>query len=103
MTGMRRLLIIGIGAGDPEQVTVQAIKALNRADVFFVVDKGDVKKDLMMARQEICERYIENRSYRIVGIPEPERDRTAPPPPPAFGSVGRGSPRNLARGLRHLV
>jgi precorrin-6A synthase len=75
---MRRLLIIGIGAGDPEQVTVQAIKALNRADVFFVVDKGDVKKDLMMARQEICERYIENRSYRIVGIPEPERDRTAP-------------------------
>jgi precorrin-6A synthase len=75
---MRRLLIIGIGAGDPEQVTVQAIKALNRADVFFVVDKGDVKKGLMMARQEICERYIENRSYRVVSIPEPERDRTAP-------------------------
>ena len=75
---MRRLLIIGIGAGHPEQVTVQAIKALNRADVFFVVDKGDVKKDLMMARQEICERYIENHSYRVVSIPEPERDRTAP-------------------------
>ncbi len=75
---MRQLLIIGIGAGDPEQVTVQAIKALNRADVFFVVDKGDVKRDLMMARQEICERYIENRSYRIVNVPEPERDRTAP-------------------------
>jgi precorrin-6A synthase len=75
---MRRLLIIGIGAGDPEQITVQAVKALNRADVFFVVDKGDVKKDLMMARQEICERYIENRSYRVVSIPEPERDRTAP-------------------------
>ena len=75
---MRRLLIIGIGAGDPEQVTAQAIRALNLADVFFVVDKGDVKKDLMMARQEICERYIENGSYRIVGIPEPERDRTAP-------------------------
>lgn len=75
---MRRLLIIGIGAGDPEQVTVQAIKALNQADVFFVVDKGAVKQDLMMARQEICERYIENGSYRIVGIPEPERDRTAP-------------------------
>ena len=75
---MRRLLIIGIGAGDPEQITMQAIKALNQADVFFVVDKGDVKKDLMMARQEICERYIENRSYRMVSIPEPERDRTAP-------------------------
>jgi precorrin-6A synthase len=75
---MRRLLIIGIGAGDPEQVTVQAIKALNRADVFFVVDKGPDKQDLMMARQEICERYVENRSYRMVSIPEPERDRRAP-------------------------
>jgi precorrin-6A synthase len=75
---MRQLLIIGIGAGDPEQVTVQAIKALNRADVFFVVDKGDDKKDLMTARQEICERYIENRPYRMVAIPEPERDRTSP-------------------------
>jgi precorrin-6A synthase len=75
---MRRLLIIGIGAGDPEQVTVQAIKALNRADVFFVVDKGDDKQDLMLLRQEICERYVENRSYRMVMIPEPERDRSAP-------------------------
>jgi precorrin-6A synthase len=75
---VRRLLIIGIGAGDPEQVTVQAIKALNRADVFFVVDKGAGKQDLMMARQEICERYVENRSYRMVSIPEPERDRRAP-------------------------
>lgn len=75
---MRRLLIIGIGAGDPEQVTVQAIKALNRADVFFVVDKGDDKQDLMLLRQEICERYVENPSYKMVLIPEPERDRSAP-------------------------
>ena len=97
---MRRLLIIGIGAGDPEQVTVQAIKALNRADVFFVVDKGDVKKDLMMARQEICERYIENGSYRIVGIPEPERDRTAPAYRPGGRAVARGTRRNLDPGDR---
>jgi precorrin-6A synthase len=75
---MRRLLIIGIGAGDPEQVTVQAIKALNRADVFFVVDKGDDKQDLMLLRQEICERYVEDRPYRMVLVPEPERDRSAP-------------------------
>jgi len=40
---MRRLLIIGIGAGDPEQVTVQAIRALNEADVFFMMDKGNVR------------------------------------------------------------
>jgi precorrin-6A synthase len=29
---VRKLLVIGIGAGDPEHVTVQAIKALNEAD-----------------------------------------------------------------------
>lgn len=75
---MRRLLIIGIGAGDPEQVTVQAVRALNRADVFFVVDKGDVKQDLMLARQEICERYVESGRYRMVCLPEPGRDRSAP-------------------------
>ena len=75
---MRRLLIIGIGAGDPDQVTVQAVRALNRADVFFVIDKGAVKQDLMLLRQEICERYVEDRSYRMVQVPDPERDRGAP-------------------------
>ena len=74
---MRRVLIIGIGAGDPEQVTVQAIKALNQADVFFVIDKGAAKQDLLALRQEICERYVENRSYRMVHAPDPERDRGA--------------------------
>jgi precorrin-6A synthase len=74
---MRRLLIIGIGAGDPEQVTMQASRALNQADVFFVIDKGAAKQDLMLLRQEICERYVENRSYRMVRAPDPERNRGA--------------------------
>lgn len=72
---MRKLLVIGIGAGDPDYVTVQAIKALNRVDVFFVVDKGNEKRDLVDLRQEICDRYIENRSYRWVEVRDPERDR----------------------------
>jgi precorrin-6A synthase len=80
---MRRLLVIGIGAGDPEQVTVQAIKALNQADVFFVIDKGAVKQDLVLLRQEICERYVKSRSYRMVHVPDPERDRSAPAYRPA--------------------
>jgi len=74
---VRRVLIIGIGAGDPEQVTVQAIKALNAADVFFVIDKGTGKQDLTALRQEICERYIEGNSYRMVHARDPERDRGA--------------------------
>lgn len=41
---MKQLLIIGIGAGDPEYLTVQAINAMNRADVFFLMDKGASKE-----------------------------------------------------------
>ncbi|HTN25257.1 MAG TPA: precorrin-6A synthase (deacetylating) [Solirubrobacteraceae bacterium] len=75
---MRRVLVIGIGAGDPDHVTVQAIAALNAADVFFVVDKGAAKHELVRLRKEICERFIEGESYRIVDVPDPERDRAAP-------------------------
>lgn len=73
---MRRVLVIGVGAGDPEHVTVQAIKALNRADAFFVVDKGDGKQELVELRREICERYVDGE-YRWVQVRDPERDRTA--------------------------
>ncbi len=74
---MRRVLLIGIGAGDPEHLTVQAIKALNAVDVFFIVDKGDDKQDLVRLRKEICDRYVENASYRMVEVRDPERDRAA--------------------------
>lgn len=74
---MRQILVIGIGAGDPEYITVQAVNALNSAEVFFVVDKGEEKDALLDLRREICERYIEHEGYRIVGIPEPYRDRQA--------------------------
>ena len=54
---MKNVLVIGIGAGDPDYVTMQAIKALNEVDVFFVIDKGEAKDDLARLRREICERY----------------------------------------------
>jgi precorrin-6A synthase len=74
---VRRLLVIGIGAGDPEHVTAQAVRALNAVDVFFVVQKGEEKDDLVALRREICERYIERPSYRTIELRDPERDRTS--------------------------
>ena len=74
---MRQLYVIGVGAGDPEQVTVQAIRALNAVDVFFVLDKGSSKEDLVALRTEICRRYITDRPYRIVEVADPERDRSS--------------------------
>jgi precorrin-6A synthase len=72
---MRKILIIGVGAGHPEHITVQAINALNRADLFFLTDKGTEKDDLARLRREICERYAPNRQFRTVTIRDPDRDR----------------------------
>jgi precorrin-6A synthase len=74
---MRKVFIIGIGAGNPDYITVQAINALNEVDVLFVMDKGPEKGDLVRLRKEICERYIKDKSYRIIEIRGPERDPTA--------------------------
>ena len=70
---MRKILIIGIGAGDPDYMTVQAINALNQVDVFFIPDKGMEKAGLRDYRREICERFIRDRMYRFVDITSPER------------------------------
>jgi precorrin-6A synthase len=70
---MKRILIIGIGAGDPDYLTMQAVKALNQADVFFVMDKGEAKAKLVALRLEIIERYVTARDYRIVEAASPER------------------------------
>ena len=75
---MRTVLLIGIGAGDPDHITVQAIGALNRTDVFFLIDKGREKDDLAELRRQICDRHIApGRTYRVVEARDPERDRTA--------------------------
>jgi len=71
------MLLIGIGAGDPEYVTQQAIRALNEVDVFFVMEKGEEKDDLVALRRTVCERFIAEQSYRIVAVRDPERDRGA--------------------------
>src|ERR1700709_1149074 len=53
---MKKILIIGIGAGDPDYVTMQAVNALNQVDVFFLMDKGESKAELIELRKEICRR-----------------------------------------------
>ena len=74
---MKRILIIGIGAGDPDYITVQAIKALNRVDVFFLMDKGPAKQKLRALREELCRQHIKDQAYRFAEAPSPPRD-TAP-------------------------
>ncbi|WP_189060842.1 precorrin-6A synthase (deacetylating) [Longimycelium tulufanense] len=74
---MRKVYLIGIGAGNPEHLTVQAVNALNEVDVFFVLDKGSETEELVRLRREILERYVPDRPYRVVQVNDPRRDRTA--------------------------
>ena len=74
----RKVLVIGIGAGNPEFVTVQAVNALNQVSVFFIPNKGSEKQDLARLRREICDRFIAKPNYRMVDFEVPTRDKSHP-------------------------
>jgi precorrin-6A synthase len=66
-------LVIGIGSGDPDHLTREAVEALNRVDVFLVADKGAAKQDLVKLREDLCRALITHDHYRFVEVPDPER------------------------------
>ena len=70
---MRFIHVIGIGAGDPDYVTAEAVRALNDTQVFFAMDKGEAKSDLVALRRQICARFITNPGYRFVELTDPPR------------------------------
>lgn len=76
---MRTILVIGIGAGNPDYLTVQAIKAMNRAQVFFMPDKGEEKAGLNAIRLAMLEQFVEQPSYRLVEFAIPSRRQAATP------------------------
>jgi precorrin-6A synthase len=66
-------LVIGIGSGNADHLTREAVAALNRVDVFLVADKGAAKRDLVDLREELCRTVITHDHYRFVEVPDPER------------------------------
>ena len=67
--------MIGIGAGDPDHLTLQAAKAIGRTDVFFLLDKGDAKDSMIELRKRLMKAYG-RPSRRVAEAPDPSRDRT---------------------------
>lgn len=70
----RTILVIGIGAGNPEHLTLQAIAAMNRADVFFIPDKGAEKSELAALRHAMIARFVTRPDVPTVGYAMPRRD-----------------------------
>ncbi len=74
---MRALKVIGIGMGNPRQLTTQAIDALRSVDAFFVLDKGAGADELATVRKDLCRAVIGASEPRFVVVSDPPRDRSA--------------------------
>lgn len=68
------LTLIGIGTGNPEHLTLQAIRALNAQDLILIPRKGEGKADLAELRRAICEDVLTAKTTRIVEFDLPVRD-----------------------------
>ena len=67
---MKTILVVGIGTGNPEHLTVQGINALRRAQVLFIPDKGAHKAELGLIRREICQRYLSDPAIVEYAVPQ---------------------------------
>lgn len=76
---MRTILVIGIGAGNPDYLTLQAIKAMNRAEVFFMPDKGEEKAGLNAIRLDMLQKFVTEPRYRLVDFAIPSRRKAETP------------------------
>jgi len=68
------LSLIGIGCGDPDQLTLSGIRAINAADLILIPRKGEEKKELADLRRMICARVLKNDTTRLVEFDLPARD-----------------------------
>lgn len=71
---MMTLSLIGIGCGDPGQLTRAAIGAINAADLVLIPRKGTAKSDLADLRRTICADVLTNKKARIAEFDLPMRD-----------------------------
>jgi precorrin-6A synthase len=75
---VRTITIIGIGAGNPDHLTLEAVAAIRAADAFLVIEKGTAADELVAIRETILSRVLGNREPDIVRIGNPKRDAADP-------------------------
>ncbi len=77
------LHLIGIGTGNPDHLTLAAIKAMNGADLILLPRKGEAKSDLIDLRRSICKAVLTGKT-KVVEFDLPERSAI----PPYLEAVG---------------
>jgi precorrin-6A synthase len=75
---MIELVLIGIGTGGPDQLTLAAVRAINGADLILIPRKGADKADLAELRQALCDRLLTNPATRVAPFDLPLRDPATP-------------------------
>ncbi|WP_282077938.1 precorrin-6A synthase (deacetylating) [Epibacterium ulvae] len=71
---MYELTLIGIGTGNPDHLTLAAVRALNAQDLILIPNKGAGKDDLAALRHDICAAVIHSPGPHITEFELPERD-----------------------------
>jgi precorrin-6A synthase len=71
-----QLFLIGIGSGNPDHLTLQAVKAINAVDLILIPRKGAGKEDLADLRRAILDDVLTNRATKVVEFDLPVRDET---------------------------
>lgn len=71
---MIALDLIGIGTGNPRHLTLQAIDAMNAADLILIPTKGAEKDDLAGLRRQICADMLTSPATKLVEFALPQRD-----------------------------
>lgn len=75
---MIELLLIGMGTGNPDHLTLEAVKALNTADLILLPLKGALRAQLADVRREIVAGVVTNPATRLIEFDMPSRDASAP-------------------------
>ncbi|MDO6726331.1 precorrin-6A synthase (deacetylating) [Cognatishimia sp. 1_MG-2023] len=74
---MIKLSLVGIGSGNPDHLTLQAIKTLEAADVILLPRKGDEKTELADLRRGIVAEVLQT-TPKVVEFDYPIRDADSP-------------------------
>lgn len=72
-----QLFLIGIGSGNPDHLTLQAIRALNACDLILIPRKGAGKADLADLRRRICADVL-SQPVTLAEFDLPGRDPATP-------------------------